>query len=223
LNNATAKPSAEQHRADLPADVRLLVVSAPSGAGKTSLTRAIATERRDTTIAVSHTTREQRSGEIDGIDYYFVDHAAFAALAADDGFLESAEVFGEHYGTSRQAVADCLAGGAHVLLDIDWQGARQVRARVPDCDSVFILPPSREILETRLRARRRDTESVIAQRMTKAAAEISHFDEFDHIIINTDFEHAKAELAAIIDGDPSSPTPDSDAVRQLVAQLSAEP
>jgi guanylate kinase len=148
-------------------------------------------------VSVSHTTRPSRPGERDGVDYYFVDAATFQALVQAGVFLEYAQVFDYYYGTSRHAVAEQLRSGLDVILEIDWQGARQVRARAPEACSIFILPPSRETLRQRLRQRGQDDEAVIERRMCDAVAEISHYDEFDYIVVNDDFERALAALQAI--------------------------
>lgn len=175
----------------------LYILSAPSGAGKTSLVHAL--RERDDAIgfSISHTTRPMRPGERDGVDYHFVDHAAFETMVAAGEFLEHAQVFDNHYGTARGEVEGRLAAGSDVVLDIDWQGARQVRERMPESLSVFILPPSREALAERLRGRGQDSHEVIARRMRDAVAEISHYAEYDYLIINDDFTTALAELQAI--------------------------
>jgi guanylate kinase len=176
----------------------LFIVSAPSGAGKTSLVRALLASDPRVRLSVSHTTRAARPGEVDGRDYHFVDEARFQQLVAADAFLEHAEVFGRRYGTSRAAVEPFLARGEDVFLDIDWQGARQVRARRPDAQSIFILPPSREVLLERLRRRGQDSEETIARRMAGARAEMAHYDEFDYLIVNDRFEDSLADLRGIV-------------------------
>lgn len=175
----------------------LYIVSAPSGAGKTSLAHAL--RERDSTIgfSISHTTRAMRPGERNGTDYNFVDHKTFEEMVTRGDFLEHAQVFDNHYGTARREVEERLAKGIDVVLDIDWQGARQVRERMPDSVSIFILPPSREALEQRLRSRGQDSDSVIARRMRDAVAEISHYNEYDYLIVNDDFDTALSELQAI--------------------------
>lgn len=175
----------------------LFVVAAPSGAGKTSLVRALIAEEDGLRLSVSHTTRQPRPGEVDGLHYHFVSHARFDELVAQGAFLEHATVFGQCYGTTRAAVQADLSNGRDVLLEIDWQGARQVRAILP-CRSIFILPPSREELLRRLRGRGLDSEQVIRTRHAEAHAEISHHAEFDHLVVNDDFDVALADMRAII-------------------------
>lgn len=176
----------------------LYIISAPSGAGKTSLVKQLLATVPDVEVSVSHTTRPVRSGEHDGVDYYFVDLATFQALAQAGVFLESAQVFDYCYGTSRHAVNERLHSGLDVILEIDWQGARQVREHAPDACSIFILPPSRETLRQRLEQRGQDDKTVIDRRMRDAMTEISHYDEFDYIVINDDFERALNALQAIV-------------------------
>ena len=177
------------------------IVSAPSGGGKTSLTRALLPRlarhgvRAD--ISVSYTTRAPRQGEQDGEHYHFVDESRFLQMVAENAFLEHAEVFGRRYGTGRDATEAWLASGRDVILDIDWQGARQVRRSLPEAVSIFILPPSVAELERRLRDRSQDSEAVIAGRMQAARQEMTHHDEYDFLVINEHFEQALEELAAI--------------------------
>lgn len=179
----------------------LYVVSAPSGGGKTSLTRAsieqLARSGITAEISVSYTTRSPRPGEQEGVHYHFVDRDAFKAMIARGEFLEHAEIYGEHYGTARTRTDALLAQGRDVILDIDWQGARQVKHQVPDAIGIFILPPSITKLEQRLRARKQDAEDAIARRMAQARAEMSHYTEYDYLIINKDFEQAMGELMSI--------------------------
>jgi guanylate kinase len=175
----------------------LYVISAPSGAGKTSLVKALIEQLPGVEVSISHTTRAMRPGEEDGVHYHFVDQASFLELADQAAFLEHAEVFGNYYGTSQQGVQDQLATGKDVILEIDWQGARQVRKLMPECLGVFIVPPSRAVLEERLRGRGQDAEDVIARRMQEAVSEMSHFPEFDYLVINDDFDMALAELKAV--------------------------
>lgn len=177
---------------------RLYIVSAPSGAGKTSLVAALAKSEPGVRVSVSHTTRPMRPGEVEGVNYHFVDHAAFSAMLAREDFLEHATVFGNLYGTSRLWVLETLSRGEDVVLEIDWQGARQVRERLPETVSVFILPPSLVALQTRLESRRQDGAEVIRERMRQAVAEMSHYDEADYLVVNDDFEQALAELRSII-------------------------
>ncbi|MBF9001855.1 MULTISPECIES: guanylate kinase [Vibrio] len=178
----------------------LYIVSAPSGAGKSSLISALL-ERNPTyamKVSVSHTTRGMRPGEQDGSHYHFVQKEHFEELIEKGEFLEYAEVFGNYYGTSRVWIEQTLEKGIDVFLDIDWQGARQIRKQMPQAQSIFILPPSREELERRLTARGQDSEAVIAKRMNEAQAEISHYDEYDYVIINDDFDVAIMDFKAII-------------------------
>ncbi|MBD3618974.1 MAG: guanylate kinase [Chromatiales bacterium] len=175
----------------------LYVISAPSGAGKTSLVRALVARLDGVAASVSHTTRAMRPGEEDGVHYHFVDRACFLKMVEAGDFLEHAQVFDNYYGTSQQAVEDQLRAGQDVILEIDWQGAEQVRRLMPDCETVFILPPSREELERRLRGRGQDGDEVIARRMRDAVNEMSHYPEFDYLVINEVFEEALDELQAI--------------------------
>ncbi|MDX9739727.1 MAG: guanylate kinase [Gammaproteobacteria bacterium] len=176
----------------------LFVISAPSGAGKTSLVNALVAAEPEVRVSVSYTTRAPRPGEVDGRDYHFVDRDTFLAMAAADEFLEHACVFDNHYGTSRAAVRACLEAGRDVILEIDWQGARQVRALAPAAIGIFVLPPSIDVLRQRLQSRRQDTPEVIERRMRGALSEMSHYDEYDYLVVNGDFEAAVADLRAII-------------------------
>lgn len=182
----------------------LWIVSAPSGGGKTSLTRALLPELArhgvSAVISVSTTTRAPRPGEQDGVHYHFVDEAKFLEMIEFGAFLEHAHVFGRRYGTARASTEALLASGADVILDIDWQGARQVRQLLPEVNSVFILPPSRAELERRLRDRGQDSDAVINSRMAEARDEMSHFDEYGHLVVNDEFGRALAELTAIFLG-----------------------
>jgi guanylate kinase len=176
----------------------LFVLSAPSGAGKTSLVNAIRGSLNDFAVSVSHTTRSQRPGEVHGEAYYFVDRPTFERMIAEDEFFEYASVFGNYYGTARQTVESTLQQGRDVLLEIDWQGARQIRKLVPECVSIFILPPSRHTLEQRLRARGQDDAETIWRRMREAIAELSHYAEYDYLVVNDHFETALSDLRSII-------------------------
>jgi guanylate kinase len=176
----------------------LYIVAAPSGAGKTSLVKALLESTAGITVSVSHTTRKPRPGEQDGKHYYFVDTARFEFMRDNYEFLEHARVFDNYYGTSRQAVESTLAQGLDVILEIDWQGAQQVRRLYPDASSIFILPPSRQALEERLRSRGQDDEATVARRMRDAVTEISHYREFDYLVINDVFEEALELLRAIV-------------------------
>jgi guanylate kinase len=179
----------------------LWIVSAPSGGGKTSLTRALLPRLRvlgvHAEISVSYTTRAPRAGEQDGVHYHFVDEARFLSMIEGGEFLEQAHVFGRRYGTGRERTEALLAAGRDVILDIDWQGARQVRASMPQARSIFILPPSRLELERRLRGRGTDSDAVIAERMAQATDEMSHYAEYDAVVVNEDFETALLELSAL--------------------------
>jgi guanylate kinase len=177
----------------------LYILSAPSGAGKSSLLRALLDTVGDTVaVSVSHTTRKPRPGEIDGRDYHFVDPATFQAMVEAGAFLEHARVFDNHYGTSRPAVEQQLLAGQDVILEIDWQGARLVRELMPESTGIFILPPSRETLRERLQGRGQDDDAVIERRMRDAISEMSHYDEYDYLVINDVFERALEDLVAIL-------------------------
>ncbi len=179
---------------------RLFVIAAPSGAGKTSLLHALMKRRPALRFSVSCTTRKPRPGEHDGKDYHFIDRAAFARLEEAGEFIEHANVFGNLYGTRRSVVEAALAEGRDLLLEIDWQGAKQVREHLPEAVQVFILPPSRAALELRLRKRGSDSPESIERRLEESALEISHWRDFDHVIVNRDFDAALAELEAVVDG-----------------------
>ncbi|MFG6176378.1 guanylate kinase [Halomonas sp. THAF12] len=176
----------------------LFIVSAPSGAGKTSLVRELIESLDGIQVSVSHTTRPRREGEVDGVNYHFVDQAEFERMIGEGDFFEHARVFDNYYGTSRRAVENLLAAGQDVILEIDWQGARQVREQVPDAVSIFILPPSREELERRLSSRGTDEHAVVASRMREAVSEMSHFNEYDYLVINDDFTTALRELQSLV-------------------------
>ena len=177
---------------------RLFIFSAPSGAGKSSLIRALIEADSKLVVAISHTTRPSRPGERDGEHYYFVDDDAFTKMVRNGDFLEYANVFAHRYGTSRAAVDSCLAHDSDVLLEIDWQGARSVRSIYPDARSVFVLPPSKGELKLRLRRRGQDEARVIEQRMRKAMSEMSHYDEFDFVVVNDEFNKTVALLQEIL-------------------------
>ena len=192
-------------RGDVPSFVsamtgNLFVVSAPSGAGKSSLVSAVLAEDKRLALSVSFTTRPPRSGEVNGREYHFVDGKTFEKMLGRGEFLESAEVHGNRYGTSRKWIGESRAKGLDVVLEIDWQGARQVREAFPDAVSIFILPPIPVLpeLERRLRARGQDTEEAIQRRLHDAREEISHVGEFDYVIINKEFKEARRDLAAIV-------------------------
>jgi len=179
-------------------DPNLFVVAAPSGGGKTSLINALLEQDRQVKLSVSHTTRPPRPGERDGVHYHFVDEASFLNLVGQGAFLEHARVFDYYYGTGRMEVERQLKAGFDVLLDIDWQGARQIRASFPSCCGIFIIPPSLDVLRQRLIARGQDSKDVIQRRMRDAQSEISHWSEFDFIIINDVFDEALADMQSII-------------------------
>lgn len=176
----------------------LFVVSAPSGAGKTSLVRALLEIDAGLQLSVSYTTRESRPGEIDGEHYHFVDIGTFDAMVADGAFVEYARVFDNAYGTAESALRRVIGRGDDLLLEIDWQGARQVRERIPEAVSIFVMPPSLAALEERLRGRGQDSDVVIAGRMARARDELSHYSEYDYLIVNDRFDAALAQLQAIV-------------------------
>ncbi len=175
----------------------LFVISAPSGAGKTSLVKAALQADSSLALSVSHTTRQMRDGEEHGKDYYFVNIEEFKSIKLKGDFLEDAEVFGNFYGTSKQSIDSLLAQDHDVILEIDWQGALEVKRLIPECIAITILPPSRQALEDRLRGREQDSEEIIAKRMKEAANEMSHYDNSDYLIINDDFNTALNELLSI--------------------------
>lgn len=176
----------------------LFVVSAPSGAGKTSLVANLLTRFESLSVSVSHTTRSPRAGEEDGISYHFIDVATFDAMATAGAFLEHANVFGNRYGTALDSVRQPLAAGTDLILEIDWQGAAQIRRLMPGAISIFILPPSLETLENRLRRRGQDDATVIQRRLSKAREEMSHCPEYDYLVVNELFDRAADDLAAIV-------------------------
>lgn len=183
---------------------RLFVFAAPSGTGKTSLVRALMERVPTLSFSISHTTRQPRSGEIDGRDYHFVDRARFEQMIAAGDFIEHASVFDNLYGTSRAVVDAALEAGHDLLLEIDWQGAEQVRARLPEAIDVFILPPSRAALEARLRGRGTDSDEVIARRLSESVRELSRWPDFRYVVINDDFGQALSDLQRIVAGDAGS-------------------
>ena len=179
---------------------RLYVIAAPSGAGTTSLLHALMKKRPGVEFSVSCTTRKPRPGEHDGKDYHFIDRSGFERLQAAGEFIEHADVFGNLYGTRRSVVESALAEGRDLILEIDWQGARQVREHLPEAVQVFVLPPSRAELESRLRQRRSDSDEAIARRLQESVLEMSHWKDFDYVIVNRDFDVALADLEAVFDG-----------------------
>ncbi|HHI93007.1 MAG TPA: guanylate kinase [Gammaproteobacteria bacterium] len=179
-------------------DGTLYIVSAPSGAGKTSLLKVLLENADGIGLSVSHTTRAMRSGEQNGVHYHFVDENTFKQMITQGDFLEHARVFDHYYGTSQAAVMAQLASGQDIILEIDWQGARQIRKRFDDAVGIFILPPSKTALRERLTGRGQDDEAIIARRMRDAETEMSHYDEFDYVVVNDNFDTAVADLQAII-------------------------
>jgi len=176
----------------------LFILSAPSGAGKTSLVTSLSRCLGGLAVSISHTTRPPRPGEIDTQDYFFVDQECFNKMVAEDAFLEFAEVFDHSYGTSSEIVKKSLASGSDMILEIDWQGAQQVLKKLPDAVCIFILPPSLRELERRLTGRRQDSKDIIDRRMSNALSEISHYDEYEFLIVNDDFDQALEQLKSII-------------------------
>ncbi|MGR9044995.1 MAG: guanylate kinase [Gammaproteobacteria bacterium] len=179
-------------------NAKLYIISAPSGAGKTSLVRQLTGNLKHLTVSVSHTTRPQRPGEIEGRDYFFVSVDEFKAMMERQAFLEQAQVFDNYYGTAQETVEENLKKGIDVILEIDWQGAQQVKKIIPDCISIFILPPSTSVLEQRLRNRGQDSTETIARRMRDAVTEISHYPEYDYLVVNDVFDEALIALQSII-------------------------
>jgi guanylate kinase len=199
----------------------LFIVSAPSGAGKSTLVNALLAREPGIALSISHTTRAPRPGEVNGKQYHFVDRATFEAMVARGEFLEHAEVFGNLYGTSLAGVRAQLAAGHDVLLEIDWQGAQQVRAAAPDCVTIFILPPSRAELERRLRARASDSEATIERRLAESREEMSHAHEFDCVIVNDVFADALAQLQSIVRSVRTGGALPAERHRNLIGQLLA--
>jgi len=176
----------------------LFIISAPSGAGKTSLVKRLIANMDKLSVSVSHTTRAQRQGEIHGQDYFFISTAEFDAMFDTNDFLEYAQVFDNYYGTSQQTVANSIKQGLDVILEIDWQGAQQVRKMCPACISIFILPPSIAVLQQRLQQRGLDSEDIINRRMRDAVTEMRHYKEYDYLVVNDAFSEALAELQSIV-------------------------
>ncbi len=200
----------------------LFVIAAPSGAGKTSLVKAVLERDPRLRVSVSHTTRARRPTETPGQDYFFVTIDEFKRLVDAGEFLEHAQVFDNYYGTGRTQVENLRRAGYDVILEIDWQGARQVRTAQPDCHTIFVLPPSRRALEERLRKRKTDSEEVIARRLRDAVADMSHYGEFDSVIVNDDFETAVRELLALLTGGRRDRSAQRAELAPLVAELLAE-
>jgi len=199
---------------------RLFVIAAPSGAGKTSLVRALMEREPSLRFSISYTTRQQRPTETHGRDYFFVSRDEFEAMVERGEFLEHARVFDNYYGTARAQVEASLAAGQDLILEIDWQGAQQIRRQLPECISNFILPPSRGELERRLRGRGTDAEEVIQRRLRDAAADMTHWAEFDYVVVNDDFAQALAELQAIAHGRGDASRRDRPGLRTLAEALS---
>jgi guanylate kinase len=202
---------------------RLFVITAPSGAGKTSLVNALLQSEPNLRLSISHTTRPRRPTETDGREYHFVTQPQFEQLIAQRQFLEHARVFDNFYGTSRAFVEQQLREGHDVLLEIDWHGAQQVRAALPECVSIFILPPSRRALAERLAKRATDSPAVIARRLRDAAADMSHYREFDYVVVNDDFAHALADLRRIIAGEGAELAGARPQLQGLLGELLADP
>jgi guanylate kinase len=201
---------------------RLFVISAPSGAGKTSLVKALLERDPALRVSISHTTRKPRPHEVHGREYYFVSPREFSDLVAHGAFLEHAQVFDNDYGTGRETVERFLAAGTDVVLEIDWQGARQVRAALPECITIFILPPSRGALENRLTQRRTDSAEVIARRLRDAVDDMRHWSEFDYVVVNDRFDEAVNDLAAIVAGRGEPLRKDRESLRPLLRELLGE-
>ncbi len=181
-------------------NAKLFVIAAPSGAGKTTLVKAMVGRHPDLKFSISYTTRKKRVNEVEAKDYFFVTETDFEELKAKGELLESALVFDNYYGTGRSQVEEHLANGHHVILEIDWQGAQQVRQSKPDCITIFILPPSRDELERRLRNRRTDSDAVIQRRLNDAIGDMSHWQDFDYVIINDDLDLAVSDLESVFEG-----------------------
>lgn len=180
-------------------DGQLFIISAPSGAGKTSLVRQLVERVSNLQVSISHTTRAMRPNDKDGVDYFFTDTAKFEEMIAAGQFLEHAEVFGNYYGTSVAAVQNSLANGIDILLEIDWQGAKQVAEKIPEARSIFVLPPSKEALKQRLKGRASDSDEVIARRTSEAVEEMRHYGDANYLVINDSFDVAIGELVALIE------------------------
>jgi guanylate kinase len=195
---------------------RLFVIAAPSGAGKTTLVRALVTRHPELHFSISYTTRSKRRNEADGVDYLFVDKDEFERLRDAGALLEYAEVFDNYYGTSHEQVGQHLDAGHNVVLEIDWQGAEQVRKSMPECITIFIMPPSVTELERRLRSRRTDSDRVINRRLRDALSDMSHWGDFDYVVINDDLESAVAELEAVFAGQGASNATDDEALSLAV-------
>jgi len=198
---------------------RLFVIAAPSGAGKTSLVRALMERAPGLRFSISYTTRKQRPNEVHGRDYFFVARDDFEAMVARGEFLEHARVFDNYYGTALSQVEASLASGQDLILEIDWQGAQQIRRALPECGSIFILPPSRAELERRLRGRGTDAEDVIQRRLRDAASDMTHWSEFDYVVVNDDFDQALGELQSIVQGNGTALRRERDGLAALAEAL----
>jgi len=198
---------------------KLFVIAAPSGAGKTSLVRALMQRMPRLRFSISYTTRKKRETEVNERDYFFVDKPTFQRMIDAGEFLEHAQVFDNYYGTSKAQVQQLLDAGENVLLEIDWQGAQQIRKTAPQVESIFILPPSRAELERRLRDRKTDSEEVIARRLRDSIVDMSHWDEFDYVVVNQDFDRAVSDLEAIVNGSGSSLRRDRADLKPLIDTL----
>lgn len=197
----------------------LYIIAAPSGAGKTSLVKKLISKLGNLVVSVSHTTRQSRPGEIDGKDYFFISVETFRQMQGENAFLECAQVFDNFYGTAQQTVEDNLTQGRDVILEIDWQGAQQVRKLIPDCISIFILPPSIKVLQQRLENRGKDNADIIARRMRDAVTEMSHYPEFDYLIVNDDFNVALEALKSIVVANRLKQARQSEELRSLLTNL----
>jgi guanylate kinase len=215
MNQAPAPPSSSARRG------KLFVIAAPSGAGKTSLVKALLARMPELHVSISHTTRSKRPTEEHGREYYFVSVPEFQQLVEKDEFLEHARVFDNYYGTARQPVEAQLSQGHDVVLEIDWQGARQVRRAMPDSKTIFILPPSRRALEERLRNRATDSNEVIERRLRDAVGDMSHWREFDYVVVNDDFDHAVSDLMRIVSGTGEDLRAGRPQLQPLLAELLA--
>lgn len=204
-----------------PANGTLYIVSAPSGAGKTSLVKALIDSMPQVRVSVSHTTRNIRPGEVDGVNYHFVLREQFQAMLEGGEFLEHAEVFGNLYGTSQRWLEQTLAEGYDLILEIDWQGAQQVRRLMPQARSIFILPPTQQALRQRLTNRGQDSDEVIDDRMREAVSEMSHYVEYDYLVINDDFAHALDDLKAIFRANQLRQDAQQQRHQQLLSELLA--
>jgi len=201
----------------------LFVISAPSGAGKTSLVRALLERKPELCFSISYTTRKQRPTEVDGRDYFFVERAVFESMVNKNEFLEHAKVFDNYYGTAKAQVDASLQQGKNVILEIDWQGAQQIRTAMPECVSIFILPPSRAELEKRLRGRGTDGDEVIARRLRDSVTDMARWVEFDYGVVNDDFERALNELAQIATGNGHALRRDRPELKAMMQRLLTQP